>query len=460
MNHKKNDYPSSSQQLTMFEREAPYSTPEPVAKEAPLPRSVTAKPDTSANRKGYKLTKLGWIPEEWNIIQLSKYFKIANGQVDPKKEPYKKMPLIAPNHVESNTGIVLEKVTAGAQQAISGKYLFDAGDVVYSKIRPYLNKAFIADEPGLCSADMYPFKPLSDLNNRFLLAVLLNSRFLNFARSVSYRTGIPKINRDELDDYLHPLPPLPEQRAIADCLSTWDQAIQTLTQLIAQKELRKKWLMQQLLTGKRRLPEFDGEWSTWSFKEILKEVKRPVNWNDEELYNLISVRRRSGGLFHRESLHGHQIKTKNLRTAKSGDFLISKMQIVHGASGLTTDGFDGMKISGSYIAVRARNESILNTEFLNWYSKLPHFYHQCYISSYGVHIEKMTFDFKLFLKEEISLPPLEEQTAITQVLQRADQELTLLNQKLIHLQDQKKGLMQQLLTGKKRLKITKDVDSK
>lgn len=91
---------------------------------------------------------------------------------------------------------------------------------------------------------------------------------------------------------------------------------------------------------------------------------------------------------------------------------------------------------------------------MNWYSKQPYFYHQCYVSSYGVHIEKMTFDFKLFLKEEISLPPLEEQAAIAQVLQRADQEIFLLNQKLTHLQDQKKGLMQQLLTGKKRLMIT------
>ena len=64
----------------------------------------------------------------------------------------------------------------------------------------------------------------------------------------------------------------------------------------------------------------------------------------------------------------------------------------------------------------------------------------------------MTFDFKLFLKEEIKLPSIDEQTVIAQVLHRADHEITLLSQKLTHLQDQKKGLMQQLLTGKKRLK--------
>ena len=325
----------------MFEREAPYPLPEPVAKEAPAPEPVTAKPDTNANREGYKQTKLGWIPEEWNIIQLSKYFKIANGQVDPKKEPYKKMPLIAPNHVESNTGIVLEKVTAGAQQAISGKYLFDAGDVVYSKIRPYLNKAFIADEPGLCSADMYPFKPLSDLNNRFLLAVLLNSRFLNFARSVSYRTGIPKINRDELDDYLHPLPPLPEQRAIADCLSTWDRAIQTLTQLITQKELRKKWLMQQLLTGKRRLPGFGGEWKEVKISQILTESRIPSNNPDPA--RRISVKLNLKGVEKREERGTEAKDSTAYFVRKAGQFIYGKQNLHKGALGIIPIELDGFE---------------------------------------------------------------------------------------------------------------------
>lgn len=445
----------------MFEREAPYSPPKPMAKEAPTLKSATPKPDTNANREGYKQTKLGWIPEEWNIIQLSKYFKIANGQVDPKKEPYKKMPLIAPNHVESNTGIVLEKVTAGAQQAISGKYLFDAGDVIYSKIRPYLNKAFIADEPGLCSADMYPFKPLSDLNNRFLLAVLLNSRFLNFARSVSYRTGIPKINRDELDDYLHPLPPLPEQRAIADCLSTWDQAIQTLTQLITQKELRKKWLMQQLLTGKKRLPGFGGEW-----KEItLDKISERVTQKNEELNDNVVTISAQRGFVRQEDFFNKRVASDTL----VGYYLVHRGEFAYNKSYSNgypmgafkrLDDFDKAVVTTLYICFKLKPNT--DSDFAKYFFDGGRMNQNLMrIAQEGGRAHGLlNIGLSDFFGLKLVIPTKEEQTAIAQILQRADQEISLLNQKLTHLQNQKKGLMQQLLTGNKRLNLNNKQNGK
>ncbi|MDR6563792.1 MULTISPECIES: restriction endonuclease subunit S [unclassified Arcicella] len=249
------------------------------------------------------------------------------------------------------------------------------------------------------------------------------------------------------------LPPLKEQKAIAQVLSTADSAINTTEKLIAQKELRKKWLMQQLLTGNKRLKGFGEEWKEHSYEKILKVVKRNFDWDENELYNLISVRRRSGGIFYREALYGHQILVKTLRTANEGDFLFSKMQILHGASALVTKEFDGAKISGSYIAVVPKDKKQLNMEFFQWYSQTPYFYHQTYISSYGVHIEKMTFDFDTFLQLEMKLPSIQEQTAIAQVLQAADKEISLLKAKADKLREQKKGLMQQLLTGKIRLNV-------
>jgi len=261
------------------------------------------------------------------------------------------------------------------------------------------------------------------------------------------------IGQEDLANVKLPLPPLPEQKAIAHILGLIDKAINLNNQIITQKELRKKWLMQQLLMGKKRLPGFEGECTEYDYNELLKVVKRPVLWNDQELYKLISVRRRSGGLFHRESLYGHQIKTKDLRTAYTGDFLFSKMQILHGASGLVTEEFNGMKISGSYIAVISKNPELLHMEFFNWIAKMPYFYHQTYISSFGVHIEKMTFDFESFLSLSLKLPSIKEQAAIVSVLQVADKEILLLKSKLAYLKEQKKGLMQVLLTGKKRLKI-------
>jgi type I restriction enzyme, S subunit len=125
------------------------------------------------------------------------------------------MVLVAPDHIEASTGRLLATKTAAEQRAISGKYVFDSGDVVYSKIRPYLRKAIVAKFPGLCSADMYPLKPGVDISSPFILAVLLGHHFSTYAESVSVRSGMPKINRAELADYSFALPPLSEQRDAA-----------------------------------------------------------------------------------------------------------------------------------------------------------------------------------------------------------------------------------------------------
>lgn len=251
--------------------------------------------------------------------------------------------------------------------------------------------------------------------------------------------GISKNTLSKLDLYL---PPLPEQQKIAQILSTWNESIQTTQSLIKKLEIQKKGLMQRLLSSEGK------NWKTYQIAELIKPVRRPVKWDDNELYHLISVRRRSGGAFFRESLMGSQILTKGLFTAKKGDFLMSKMQITHGATGLVNESLDNMKISGSYIAVVAKNTDWLNINFMNWYSRQKSFYHLCYTSSYGVHIEKMTFDFDTFLKREMTVPPIEEQTAIVKILDTAEAELNETKAYLETLKQQKTGLMQQLLTGR------------
>src|SRR5262245_32680859 len=157
------------------------------------PRGQTPQEDGGSVevKPGYKQTEVGMIPEEWEVRGLLKTVRIANGQVDPRNEPYRTMILVAPDHIEGGTGKLLEKRTAADQQAISGKYVFHAGDVVYSKIRPYLQKAILAEFDGLCSADMYPLTPAADVSAGFILAVLLAHRFTKYAESVSVRSGMP-----------------------------------------------------------------------------------------------------------------------------------------------------------------------------------------------------------------------------------------------------------------------------
>src|SRR5690606_12642169 len=127
------------------------------------------------------------------------------------------------------------------------------GDVVYSKIRPYLRKAWLSDRRCLCSADMYPITAGPDVLPRFLLAVMLSDRFSDYTSAVSMRTGIPKINREELSGYSVALPPREEQEMIAAVLDGFDRKLEHDEALLSSVGILKRGLMQDLLTGRVRV---------------------------------------------------------------------------------------------------------------------------------------------------------------------------------------------------------------
>ncbi len=211
--------------------------------------------DPDRHPEQFKDSPLGRIPKEWEVGTLVSRISLPEGQVDPRVTPYCDWTLVAPDHVESGTGRLLAKQTAAEQGAISGKYVFEAGDVVYSKIRPYLCKAILADGRGLCSADMYPLRPIGGVASRFLLAVILGYDFSRFASAVSMRSGFPKINRKELAEYQLAWPHSEEQHEIAHILSESDQEQAVIEVELTKLNQIKSGLMSDLLTGRVRVPE-------------------------------------------------------------------------------------------------------------------------------------------------------------------------------------------------------------
>ena len=179
-----------------------------------ITRAVTRGLDPRARLRDSGIPWLGEIPAHWETSKFTWSIFIIEGQVDPEIEPYVNMPLIAPNHIESETGRLLCTETAADQGAISGKYLCQCGDVIYSKIRPALRKATIAVEQCLCSADMYPLRSREGVQPEFLLFFLLSEPFSTWAVLESNRVAMPKINREALGSIRIPLPPPDEQRAI------------------------------------------------------------------------------------------------------------------------------------------------------------------------------------------------------------------------------------------------------
>lgn len=409
-------------------------------------------------KPGYKKTKLGWIPKEWDFLKVKEIAQLSSGGTPDRKErTYWNGTISWITTGEINFNLIVKSNEHISELGLknSSAKIFPKGTILvamYGQGKTRGKTALLgidASTNQACAAIITN----SRVDSRFLFYYFKHS--YRRLRALSHLGNQDNLNIELIKNFDIHLPPKDEQQKIAEILGAWDSAIEKTRALIVAKEQQKKALMQQLLTGKKRFREFEGaEWKGYHYGDLVKEVRRHVEFDDDQFYPLISVRRRSGGLFHRESLHGHQIKTKDLRLARKGDFLISKMQVLHGATGLTTEEFDNMFISGSYIALVPKDKNKLDIEFFNWLSKTPLFYRHTFIASYGVTIEKMTFEFKYFLTLKVRIPgSIREQQKIAEVLQTADREIALLNQKLSALQQQKKGLMQKLLTGKVRVKV-------
>lgn len=184
---------------------------------------------------------------EWKMKSLGELVEVASGQVDPTELPYCNMLHIGGENIESHTGNLKEVRAAMELGLISGKYLFDKRDVLYSKIRPALNKVTIPDFQGICSADIYPIRPANqELCRQYLAYLLLCEDFLEYAIRHSDRSKIPKLNRDSLLTYKLVIPCRLEQQRIADCLTSVDDLITAQTQKLNILKTHKKGLMQQL----------------------------------------------------------------------------------------------------------------------------------------------------------------------------------------------------------------------
>ena len=174
--------------------------------------------------------------EKYERRKLKDIVKVKSGQVSPLEDPYCDMVHVGPANIESNTGRLINLKTAKEENLISGKYLFDSSMVLYSKIRPNLNKVTIADFEGICSADMYPLIPSKSIDKKFLLFILKQKEFLSYAIANSGRANIPKINREALLEYSTILPPLSLQLQFAERLALIEKQKEQISSIIKDLE--------------------------------------------------------------------------------------------------------------------------------------------------------------------------------------------------------------------------------
>ena len=164
--------------------------------------------------------------DPWEQRKWSEYVSISTDMVDPRSGNYDNLPHVGPGNMESFTGRLYDNVNTVKDDAlISGKFHFDPGDIIYGKINPQLGKYTYAQFEGLASADAYVLNGKNGLTQEFLFGILQTKAFFDYSVSVSMRSGMPKINRDELNAFEFLAPNESEQRAIGDILLKLDDLI-------------------------------------------------------------------------------------------------------------------------------------------------------------------------------------------------------------------------------------------
>ncbi|MEY0242518.1 restriction endonuclease subunit S [Providencia rettgeri] len=265
------------------------------------------------------------------------------------------------------------------------------------------------------------------------------------------------------------IPPLPEQRKIAKILSTWDKAISTTEKLIDASLQQKKALMQQLLTGKKRLGQKDSsisykktkygkipsDWDYPAIKEISKQITKK-NTESQDL-PVLSCSKHDGFV---DSLKYFKKKvysddTSGYRIIPRHCFGFPSNHIEEGSIGLQ-DIYEQGIVSPIYVVFSCDKKRV-NNLFLYAMLKTEH-YRQIFCAATNASVDRRgSLRWKEFSGIHVPLPSLEEQQKIASVLTAADKEIELLQAKLAHLKDEKKALMQQLLTGKRRVKVDENV---
>ena len=260
----------------------------------------------------------------------------------------------------------------------------------------------------------------------------------------------PNITKEDIKKMLISFPSsIQEQQKIVEVLETWDKAIQLTRKLIEQKELQKKYLMQQLLSHKY-IQNSDRKASFYRINEFLNEENNKTTLNNQ--YPVLSVTKKGVCLqseyFDKQIASEDNIGYKILTKKK---IVFSPMNLWMGAIGFSEQQ-TGI-VSPAY-KIFSVNERIALFDFLKYYMKTPRMLYLYSINSeIGASIVRRNLDLNGLLHSKILLPHIEKQKKFSDILLLADKEIDLLRQKLTKLEEQKKGLMQVLLIGKVRLAV-------
>lgn len=287
----------------------------------------------------------------------------------------------------------------------------------------------------------------SDLDGSFLAYYLNNTKKVDIARSAQ---GISVIHlyAAQLKLLKMELPPTKnEAKKLGSFFSLIDKKISLLKEKHALLTQYKKGVIQKLFKQEIRFKDDNGDeysdWQEYRLSDVLELTLNPIKMADELEYELITVRRRSGGVDSRGFYKGKEVLVKSQFALKKDQFVISKRQIVHGAFGIVPCNLEGAIVSNEYNVFDVVPD-LLDVHFFNLFSQTKYMRRAYFINSDGVHIEKLLFKTQSWLKTKVTIPSLSEQKKIVAFVGSLDEKLVAINKQIELTQTFKKGLLQQM----------------
>ncbi len=402
---------------------------------------------------GYKQTEVGVIPEEWEVSTVGCEFDIKLGKMlDAEKNVGDPKPYLGNKAVQWDRFDLSDLPTVPMTRADIEKYRLRNGDLLVCE-GGEVGRAALWNAPieeCYYQKALHRLRPLRGFDSRLMVALLRQWSDRGMLANYVTQTSIAHLPREKFMEVPMPVPPPPEQRAIASVLSDVDELLGALDRLIAKKRDLKQAAMQQLLTGQTRLPGFHGEWEVKRLGELAEmgsggtpPSSVPAYYDGDIPWVSISDMTKAGKVI---TCTDRNLTRAGFAGSAAQMFPVGTVLYAMYAS-LGECSIAGISLCSSQAILGIRPSGSLSNEFLYYYltSLKP------IVKSLGQQGTQANLNKGMVQDFTLRLPPLPEQTAIAAVLTEMDAELAVLEQRQAKTRALKQGMMQELLTGRTRL---------
>lgn len=398
--------------------------------------------------EGYQRAGAKIIPYNWGIRQIGEVCVVnpARPQMIPDIVSF-----LAMADVSEDAKIVRQKQIR-CSEANNGFSCFCRGDILIAKITPCFENgkgaytATLETSVGFGSTEFHVLRCKIDPEFIFFHTVSFEFR-KRLEAEMTGTAGQKRVQAESIAKYRIAVPPIIEQQKIAAILTTQEKVIELKEKRLAEKQRQKKYLMQQLLTGKKRLPGFSGEWKTECLGNLFSE-RTETNCEDLEMLAITGTQ----GIIPRKELdlkdNSSDDKSKYLKVCV-GDIGYNTMRMWQGVSAYSN--YEGI-VSPAYTILKPN--SSIDAKYFAYLFKKQEVISLFYRFSQGLVDDTRNLKYENFKRIKVFYPPdIKEQTAIAEVLTAADREMELLRQEIEQEKQKKKALMQLLLTGIVRVNV-------